>query len=312
MGIKGLNYIIKNHVKSPFQERDIEYFSGSKFGIDSGILFYKCAYKRNISGESIVTGFLNKAIWYLENNIIPIFCFDGTPPEEKNSVIKSRWTRKEKIKAKLQELGDSNPELSLRLQRQIICVSKEEKKQVIEIIKLSGLPWVISSGEAEGTCALLQKEGHTDFTVTEDGDALMFGCPSFIKDSTTFGKVKHYDLGHILQELNLSFQEFLDLAILCGCDYCPTIQGIGPAKSLKLVKENGLFSQEILNCTEEYWNSFTVAKRLYTKPVLAEDSNLNLELPQPTLTQHLKEIGIPNKTISKLIFRLNAAIGFQK
>ena len=316
MGIKGLNSIIKNYVKSPFQERDIQYFGGSKFGIDSGILFYKCAYKRNISGESIVIGFLSKAIYYLENNIVPIFCFDGTPPEEKNSVIEGRWARKEKIKIKLQEIGDSNPELTNKLKRQLISVSKEEKQQVIEIIKLSGLPWVMSSGEAEGTCAMLQKEGHTDFTVTEDGDAMMFGCPSFIKDGSCLGKVKHYNLTDILNELDMSFPEFLDLAILCGCDYCPTIPKIGPSKSFKLIKENGRFSEDILaqveNVPEDYWNSFIKARGLYTEPVLPEELNLTLRTKCDSLDSRLKELGIPNRTISKLLFRLNAAVSFQK
>ncbi len=365
MGIKGLNNIIKNHVKAPFQERNITYFGGSKFGIDSGILFYKCAHKRNLSGDpwALITGFLTKAIYYLENDIIPIFCFDGTPPEEKTGVIENRWARKEKIKAKLQELGDSNPQLSERLKRQIISVSKEEKQQVIDIIKLSGLPWVISTGEAEATCAHLQKEGLTDFTVTEDGDAMMFGCENFIKDSPHLGMVKHYSLSSILHELKLSFTEFLDLAILCGCDYCPNIPKIGPTKSLKLIRENGTMSEEIIKGIQkgpdvkqtdvkqtdvkieckhsgikglhkepdvkglhkepdvkqtdvkgytEYWTAFNRARILYTTPVLPSVGKMNLDPPSEDFESSLKTLGIPSRTISRLMFRLNAAISFQK
>lgn len=31
--------------------------------------------------------------------------------------------------------------------------------------------------------------------------------------------------------------EFIDLCILCGCDYTSTISGIGPVRAFKLIKE---------------------------------------------------------------------------
>ncbi len=32
--------------------------------------------------------------------------------------------------------------------------------------------------------------------------------------------------------------QFVDLCILCGCDYCPSIRGIGPTTALKLIKRH--------------------------------------------------------------------------
>lgn len=44
-------------------------------------------------------------------------------------------------------------------------------------------------------------------------------------------------LEDVLKELNFSMEEFIDFCILCGCDYLPTIQGLGPGNALKLIKE---------------------------------------------------------------------------
>ena len=39
--------------------------------------------------------------------------------------------------------------------------------------------------------------------------------------------------------MGLSHDQFVDLCILLGCDYCDTIRGIGPKTALKLIKEHG-------------------------------------------------------------------------
>jgi len=41
----------------------------------------------------------------------------------------------------------------------------------------------------------------------------------------------------VLKGMNLSYEQFVDLCIMCGCDYCGTIKGIGPKSALKLIRE---------------------------------------------------------------------------
>jgi flap endonuclease-1 len=40
-----------------------------------------------------------------------------------------------------------------------------------------------------------------------------------------------------LEGLQLSHDEFVDLCILLGCDYCDSIKGVGPKTALKLIRE---------------------------------------------------------------------------
>lgn len=43
----------------------------------------------------------------------------------------------------------------------------------------------------------------------------------------------------LLEELQLTPDQFIDVCILCGCDYCGRIPGIGPTKALDLVRQQG-------------------------------------------------------------------------
>ena len=39
--------------------------------------------------------------------------------------------------------------------------------------------------------------------------------------------------------LDMTKEQFIDLCILLGCDYCESIKGIGQATAFKLIKEHG-------------------------------------------------------------------------
>ena len=71
-------------------------------------------------------------------------------------------------------------------------------------------------------------------------DSLTFGSPILIRG---LGKGKNDELVEIslksvLNALNMTMDEFIDLCILCGCDYASTISGIGPTRAFKYIQEN--------------------------------------------------------------------------
>jgi len=36
----------------------------------------------------------------------------------------------------------------------------------------------------------------------------------------------------------MTYEEFVDLCILCGCDYTEWLEGVGPVTAFKLIKEH--------------------------------------------------------------------------
>lgn len=49
--------------------------------------------------------------------------------------------------------------------------------------------------------------------------------------------IREFALAKVLQGLEINFEEFTDLCILLGCDYCDSIKGIGQKRALDLIKQ---------------------------------------------------------------------------
>lgn len=57
--------------------------------------------------------------------------------------------------------------------------------------------------------------------------------------STSTQPIQEFTLDVALQQLGLSQAQFIDLCIMCGCDYCPNIKGIGPVRALEYIRKHG-------------------------------------------------------------------------
>jgi flap endonuclease-1 len=112
-----------------------------------------------------------------------------------------------------------------------------------------GVPVVEAPCEAEASCAWLAKAGKVYGTGTEDADALTFGTPFLIRHLNVAESRKlpivEVNLEKALDGLGLSMAQFIDLCILCGCDYTDSIKGIGPISALKLIKQHGCIENVI-------------------------------------------------------------------
>jgi flap endonuclease-1 len=106
-----------------------------------------------------------------------------------------------------------------------------------------GIPWVEAPCEAEAECAALCRAGKAYATATEDMDALAHATPILLRHlsySAGAGKdVISIEHATVLAETGLTQEQFVDFCILCGCDYCDTIRGIGPTHAFQLIQEHG-------------------------------------------------------------------------
>jgi flap endonuclease-1 len=51
-------------------------------------------------------------------------------------------------------------------------------------------------------------------------------------------EVQQISYAKAIEGLGITHEQFVDLCILLGCDYCDTIRGIGPKTALKLIREH--------------------------------------------------------------------------
>jgi len=76
-------------------------------------------------------------------------------------------------------------------------------------------------------------------TATEDMDALTFGSNFLYRGFNSKKEpITQINLAQVLEGFAMTMDEFIDLCIMCGCDYTHTIGGIGPIKAFKLMEEN--------------------------------------------------------------------------
>ena len=295
MGIKGLNKIIKRYAPNVIKEKSIHDYIHSIIAIDSSILLYKYRYASQDSEDSHIHGFVQRVCFYLNKGILPVFVFDGIPPEAKKQTLDRRVKQKTKIENKINVLMDSLSSKGIhtssinikdveqeinKLSKQVTYVTRSHRKECKYLLKLLGIPVIEAHGEAEATCAALQKINEVNYTFTEDTDALTFGASVVLRSAGKLGKVIEVNLQELLESLELDMDQFIDFCILCGCDYSPTIPKIGPITSLSLIKEHKNI-ENIVNTLPDKYNipedfNYITARELFKQKIILPEYTLSI------------------------------------
>merc|ERR1711972_1061395 len=131
--------------------------------------------------------------------------------------------------------------------------TREQNEQVKKLLTLMGIPIVDAPSEAEATCAALCRDGKVYAAATEDADCLTFGTKTLVRNLMAAESQKktilEVTLAVVLEQLNVTMDQFIDFCILCGCDYCDTIKGVGPQTAIKLIIQHGSL-EKVLENTE--------------------------------------------------------------
>ena len=260
MGIKGLNTFIKKYCPECMFEKNISDYNGSTFAIDASILLYKYVHISNVNPnckDTHILGFINRIKMYKDNNITPIFVFDGAPPEEKRETLKKRHLNKKKITDKIDALSDLSSKIDSedkkevllkeikRLNNQLVYVTKEHIEDCKKIIKLLGVQYFVAPDEAEKYCVYLYKNNIANYIVSDDTDVFTFGGYNVIK-STIKNKLIEYNFDTFLEKINYSKSKFIDFCILAGCDYLPYVPNLAINTVFTLFKKYNTI-EEIIN-----------------------------------------------------------------
>lgn len=292
MGIRNLNKFLIEYSTSGSTKIKISDLEDKVIAIDTSLILYQflIAIKSkhdfiNSNGKDTthIHAILTKVLVYIKKKFYPIFVFDGKPPEIKMKTLQYRNQLKKKALENL-ENNLSQDEENKMLKRSL-RISEEQILECKEILDILGIPYIESPTEADPQCAYLVKEGIAYAVISEDMDLLTFGTPNLIRGSGN--KLEIYNLSTILKELKLTYNEFIELSILFGCDYCQTIKNIGVKrayelilkhKSIKSIKELGKYEfPENYNYQEviDYFKNPPILK-VKKKDIKWNPSNLDL------------------------------------
>lgn len=279
MGIKGLTNLLCEKSPKSINHVGLYTFQDKKVAIDTSIFLYKSLtnvryngdYLRNSQGTPVshIVGLFNKTVQYLSLGITPIYIFDGKPPDEKRECLDERNRKSQECKAKMETATGKEKQA---LEKASIRITKQHIIDLKHLFNLMGVSYICSDGEAESYAAEMCRIGLVDAVVTEDMDTLVYGCPLMIRNcidrkNKRSDVITTFDYAQILSDMELTPEQFADLCILCGCDYCPTIPKIGTKRAFQHIKHFGsiekLIESERFDVPDEFKKRFVRSRELF-------------------------------------------------
>lgn len=159
----------------------------------------------------------------------------ATTSQEQGSAVEQSWKPLQLLpEEELRELGNQER----KQQRQATSMSDQLVKECQELLRMFGLPFVVSPGEAEAQCAWLEEQGLTQGTVTDDSDVWLFGaCTVYRHLFAADRRPCVYRLQDLAAQLGLNRQKLVAFALLCGSDYTTGVSGVGPITAMEVLSE---------------------------------------------------------------------------
>ncbi|XP_042353712.1 probable flap endonuclease 1 homolog [Plectropomus leopardus] len=266
MGITKLADLIRLGAPGAISLKDISDYSGKVIALDTSIVVNQ--FRAATPTLSPLTGLFFRTLTLLEHDIKPVFVFDGKPPGEKTAVLEKR--------AEAAGWRSTNRTGTASLQTQ----------DCVQLLKLLGVPVIQATGDAEALCAQLVKAGTADAVASEDMDTLPFGATTLIRqlNAKRDSEVTEYSLPKLLEKLQISHKEFVDLCILLGCDYCDKIAGLGPKRALTLIQQHRTIENVVLHVNRvthpvpQFWK-YKEARTIFLDAPQTSDPELTWKEP---------------------------------
>lgn len=224
---------------------------------------------------SHLSGLFYRNINLLEENITPVYVFDGEHPDMKRKEIENRNEVREKAKEKWKEKKEKGEFTSAKKYAQMSSkIEKDQLKSSKKLLNLMGIPIVQAPAEGEAQASYIVQNNDSWAVASQDYDSLLYGSPRTIRNLVK-EKPKIINLKRVLEGNEIDREQLIELSILIGTDFNPDgIKGIGPVKGLKIVKEESF---------DDYSDDFETdpykIKDLFLNPDVIEDYSVERSEP---------------------------------
>uniref|UniRef100_A0A096MC31 Exonuclease 1 n=1 Tax=Poecilia formosa TaxID=48698 RepID=A0A096MC31_POEFO len=305
MGISGLLQFLKDAAEPV----NVKKYKGQTVAVDTYCWLHKGAFS---CAEKLAKGEpTDQYVWYcmkfvdmlLNFSVKPILVFDGRNLPSKQEVEK---TRRERREANLQKGRQLLREGKLSEARdcfgRCVNITPAMAHNLIKAARQRGVDCIVAPYEADAQLAYLTKTGFAQAVITEDSDLLAFGCKTVILkmdkqgngieiDQKNLGRCR--SLGDVFTE-----EKFRHMCILAGCDYLPSLHGIGLGKAckllrlakdpdiLKVIRKMGQYLKMNVVVPEQYVEGFVRANNTFLYQ-LVFDPGMRKVVPLNPYPQHI-------------------------
>ncbi|KAL4853815.1 Flap endonuclease 1 [Chlorella vulgaris] len=313
--IFGLTKLLGDAAPGCMKEQKFENYFGRKIAVDASMHIYSFLVVVGRQGDQLLTS---------EAGEVTRFVFEGKPPEMKKEELAKRFERRADANTDLEAAKEAgNAEDVEKYSKRTVRVTREHNEECKRLLRLMGVPVLDAPSEAEAQCAQLCKDGLVYGISTEDMDSLTFGTPRLIRHLMAPASQKtpamEFDHALVLSELGLTNDQFIDVCIMCGCDYTSKIAGIGAVRALALIRKHGNIEGVLAALDPAKYQipdpfPYQEARRLFKEPDVMRGSEIPALKWTPPDTEGLIQFLVTEKTfaedrIRKAIDRIHAAKG---
>ena len=243
-----------------------------------------------------------------ENDLVPVFVFDGGVTELKAAEVERRREQREEAErkeAEAREAGDAIEAARMASRTQRLTATILETTR--ELLALLDVPVVEAPAEGEAQAAHMARSGSVEYAGSEDYDTLLFGAPLTLRGLTSSGDPERMDLEATLATHDLTWEDLVNVGILCGTDFNEGVAGIGPKTAVKLVHEHddlwGVFEAEDI-----YVENADLVRELFLNPDVADvdlDTGADVEPDVDAAREYVTgEWEIPDGEVERALERI--------
>lgn len=181
---------------------------------------------------------------------MPVYVFDGIPPELKQEEIKRRKEAKLIAEQKFKEAKEKEDvEEMKKYGGRFVKITDKIIKQSKELLEAMGISIIQAPSEGESEAAVLARAQKVWAAASQDYDSLLYATPYLVRNLVSARRKKMpsglyedvkpelIEFQQVLNQLQIDRDQLICLAILIGTDYNPGgIMGIGQKRALEIVQ----------------------------------------------------------------------------
>ena len=244
MGIKGL----WKEVQPACRAAHVSQFRGQRVGVDTYCWLHRAVIACTLelatgkACDQYLAFIAGRVEMLLRFGVTPVLVFDGDSMPMKRVTDTDRKTRRMQAQSDAQQLlAQGSVEDAVRMFEKSLEISKELAHSAIRVAEDRGIECIVAPYEADAQLAFLAREGYVQAVISEDSDLLVYNCPILLAKMDHNGNcdaIHARDVHHVLG-LNgarpMPYESFVMSCIVSGCDYLPSLPGIGVKTAFKIV-----------------------------------------------------------------------------
>jgi len=236
---------------------------------------------RNITSH--LSGILYRTSSLIEKGIKPVYIFDGISDALKKDTQDKRRELKEESQKKWDKALEEG---KIEEARKYAVRSSRMSREIIEgskkLLQLLGVPYIQALGEGEAQASYMVDRGDAWCVGSQDYDCILFGATRMVRNLTISGGKDNLELitlKKVLDDMEITREQLVDIAILVGTDFNRGVKGVGAKTGLKLIKEHGNIFNVLKKLEIELEVEPEILRNIFLQHDVVEDYELKWKLP---------------------------------